>query len=442
MADLRMDPIAHLYRRAGFGPSRQDLMAGRAAGYEATRDALLAGIREEDPTEEIIEPYTRDYNYSEIDDVRAWWYLRMVYSPHPLREKLTLFWHSHFATAVSKVERAEVMRRQNQLFRRKGFGSFRELLLSVAQDPAMLIWLDSNTNKKGNPNENFARELMELFTLGIGHYTERDVREAARAFTGWFVDGAGRFYFNSAQHDFGTKTVLGRTGSFNGTDIIDMLAVMPQTARFISRKLFAFFVHENPSDAEIDALAKVYLDNNTDIGAVVDAIFRSPAFTSREAYLALVKSPVEFIVGAVKALPGQFSPVGMLPALQLMGQDLFEPPNVAGWPGGLAWVNTIAMLTRMNFGNAMISARPGSRFGNGLDLNSFSLNAGIRDTGTYVDYVLDSMGSVPVTAETRQELVAYMEAPSGLGSVSRRQLDMKTRGLIHLIMSTAEYQLA
>jgi len=445
MADLEMDLIAHLYRRAGFGPSRQDLAAGRSAGYEATRDALLASAQDpsvDQKTEDLIEPYTRDFDFSSIDDVRSWWYLRMVYCPAPLREKMTLFWHGHFATAVSKVENADWMYQQNQLFRKKGFGSFRDLLLAVSQDPAMLIWLDGNSNKKGRPNENYAREVMELFTMGIGNYTEQDVREGARAFTGWFVDGSGSFYFNVAQHDNGVKTFLGQTSKFNGTDIVDILAMQPATARFISRKLFTFFVHDNPTDADIDALAKVYFANNTDIGAVVTAIFKSPAFISKAAYLAKIKSPAEFIVGAIKALPGQFAPVGMLPAFRLMGQDLFEPPNVKGWPGGLDWVSTITMLTRMNFGNSMISARPGSGFGNGLDLNTFSLHAAIDDPGAYVDYVLDAMGSVPVTADTRQQMIAYMEAPAGLNRLPRQQLDMKTRGLIHLIMSTAEYQMA
>jgi hypothetical protein len=186
----------------------------------------------------------------------------------------------------------------------------------------------------------------------------------------------------------------------------------------------------------------VYQDSDTNIGALVTAIFHLPSFTSTDAYLANVKSPAEFIVGAIKALPGQFAPVGMLPAFRLMGQDLFEPPNVKGWSGGLDWVSTITMLTRMNFGNSMISARPGSGFGNGLDLNSFSLNAGITDPGGYVDYLLEAMGSVPVTADTRAQMVAYMGAPGSLSSLTRQQLDMKTRGLIHLIVSTAEYQMA
>jgi hypothetical protein len=174
----------------------------------------------------------------------------------------------------------------------------------------------------------------------------------------------------------------------------------------------------------------------------VTAIFHLPSFTAQDAYLSRVKSPAEFIVGAIKALPGQFSPVGMLPAFTLMGQDLFEPPNVKGWPGGLDWVSTITMLTRMNFGNSMISARPGSGFGNGLDLNTFALNAGITDPGAYVDYLLEAMGSVPVTDPARLEMIGYIQAPRDLSSLSARQLDMKTRGLIHLIMSTAEYQMA
>jgi uncharacterized protein (DUF1800 family) len=333
------------------------------------------------------------------------------------------------------------MQKQNLLFRRKGFGSFRDLLLAVSQDPAMLIWLDGRLNVVGKPNENYAREVMELFTMGIGNYTEHDVREAARAFTGWTLSG-NSFHYDASKHDNKPKTVLGQTGNFNGTDIVDMLAVRPETARFLSRKLYTFFVHDHPTDDEINALAKVYLDSKTDIGVLVTAIFHSAAFTSSDAYLSKVKSPAEFIVGAIKALPGQFSPVGMLPAFRLMGQDLFEPPSVKGWPGGLDWVSTITMLTRMNFGNSMISARPGSGFGNGLDLNRFSLNTGINDPGAYVDYLLEAMGAVPVTADTRQQMIAYMQAPGGLNSLSRRQLDMKTRGLIHLIMSTAEYQMA
>lgn len=443
MADLVIDPIAHLYRRAGFGPSRDDLIEGRRRGYDATRDALLAGVNEPDLTEELIEPYTRDYNFSDIEDVRMWWYLRMIHNPSPLREKMTLFWHGHFATAVSKVEKANLMRKQNQLFRAKGLGSFRDLLLDVSRDPAMLIWLDSNSNKKGNPNENYARELMELFSIGIGHYSERDVREAARAFTGWFIDGGGRFFFSAKDHDTGIKTLptFGLSGNLNGTDVVNMLAVHPQTARFVSRKLFTFFVHDHPSDDEIDALAKTYLENGTNIGAVVTAIFKSPSFLSKDAYLALVKSPAEFIVGAIKAMPSQFAPRGMLPAFRLMSQDLFEPPSVKGWAGGLDWISTITMLTRMNFGNFMVTARPQGGLGNGLDLNRFSLNAGIRDTAAYVDYVLDAMGGVTIFPETRRELIAYVGTPT-FASLSRTNQDMKTRGLIHLIMSTAEYQMA
>ncbi len=443
MADLAKDSIAHLFRRAGFGPSRADLTAGRNAGYEATLAALLAPTRdpyprdEEQAEEDLIEPYTRDYNYSDIDDVRKWWYLRMVTSPAPLREKMTLFWHGHFATAVSKVEKAELMRKQNQLFRRKGFGNFRDLLLAVSEDPAMLIWLDGNQNKKGKPNENYAREVMELFTLGIGNYTEHDVREGARAFTGWGVDGAGRFHFTPADHDDGVKTFLVQTGKFTGTDIVEMLATRPETARFLSRKLFTFFVHDHPTDEEINALAKIYLDNNTSIGAMVEAIFKSASFTSKDAYLSQIKSPAQFIIGAIKALPGQFAPIGMLPAFRLMGQDLFEPPSVKGWAGGLDWVSTITMLSRMNFGNYMITVRPGPNgLGNGLDLRAFVLNAGLTNTPDFVDYVLDSMGAVPLTPESRQELIAYV------GPFSSANVDMKTRGLIHLIMSAAEYQMA
>jgi uncharacterized protein (DUF1800 family) len=371
----------------------------------------------------------------------------MLSTSRPLVEKLTLFWHGHFATAISKVKDPDAMLAQNELFRAKGMGRFRDLLLAVSQDPAMLYWLDSNTNRKGHPNENYAREVMELFTMGIGHYTETDVQEGARAFTGWFVqktaNNLGAFFFNAQQHDNGVKNFLDHTGNLNGTDIVDILAYRPETARFLSRKLWVWFIHDHPTDADIEPLAQLYLAKDTEIRPLVEAILRHPAFTSDEAYLAQVKSPVEFEIGALRALPGSFNPL-LLPAyLRQMGQELFNPPNVKGWDGGMDWISTTTLLARVNFADAFTSARPGGNaksFGDGIDVAALVKGFTATTAAELVDQLAAHLGPVPINDGSRAEMVAYMDAPGGLSTLTPAQLDTKVRGLIHLILGTAEYQ--
>jgi len=449
MAGLTMDPIAHLYRRAGFGATPAELVAARQQGYDATLNQILTYDQAPDAADAAIAQFQPLLNLTALAGIQAWWAIRMLTTSRPLVEKMTLFWHGHFATADSKVNDPAAMLNQNLLFRSQGMGRFRDLLLAVSEDPAMLYWLDNNTNRKGHPNENYAREVMELFTLGIGNYTEQDVQEGARAFTGWFTTHAvggkslGQFHFDTTQHDFGSKTFLGQTGNFNGTDIVDILAHRPETARFLTRKLWVWFINDTPTDADIAPLAQLYLDQDTQIRPVVEALLRHPAFTSDAAYLAKVKSPPEFVIGATRMLPGQFNPLALPGWMTLMDQELFNPPNVKGWDGGMAWISTTTLLERANFADAVASARGGpltKGIGPGIDITALLQGITATTALDLVDQLAERLGPVPLNAGSRAELAAYLNAPNGLAAMTPTEIDTKVRGLIHLIMGTAEYQ--
>jgi len=241
------------------------------------------------------------------------------------------------------------MFKQNELLRDKGMGRFRELLMGITEDPAMLIWLDGAQNRKASPNENYGREIMEVFTIGVGNYTEDDVKAAARAFTGYQIDKSGSSFFNPKQHDDGTKTFLGQTGNFGPQDIVSILASHPATAKSIARKLFAYFAYDNPSDDTVSRIANVYTRTDGDIKAVVEAILNSDEFWSAQAHLGLVKSPVEYLTTALRSLGATVNPKAAVATLNSMGQLPFDPPSVFGWPDGAAWINTSTMLDRYNF---------------------------------------------------------------------------------------------
>ena len=288
-------------------------------------------------------------NAIETQRLALWWAERMLVTRRPLEEKLTLFWHGHFATGNTKVRDTRMMLRQNEMLRANAAGSFRDLLAGILTDPAMLVYLDNGENRKGHPNENFGRELLELFTMGVGNYTEQDIREASRAFTGWTNDVL-EFRFDPATHDDGEKTFLGRTGAFNGDDIIDIILDTPVTAHYISAKLYRFFVREELDESTRVALGATFRDAGYELKPLLRRVFLSRDFYSPASYATQVKSPVHLVVSTYRKLGLTALPTipdfGRLTAR--LGQTLFNPPNVAGWAGGRTWITPASLLERGN----------------------------------------------------------------------------------------------
>jgi uncharacterized protein (DUF1800 family) len=358
--DLRR--VVHLHRRAAFAATWEELQRDLADGPAASIDRLLTGQANVHAPAEFAATAgllaDTAVAASDIGRLKASWFYRFLFSPDPLGEKLTLLWHDHFATANSKVQDPALMRRQNDTFRRHARGQFSELLNASVREPALLLYLDAQANRKGHPNENLARELMELFTLGVGHYSEADVKEAARALTGWTVE-EGQFAEEAARHDDGEKSILGKSGAWTGADLLKQLGQHPATAERIATKLCRVFLREKVASAEaVQALAAGLQSHDQDIGWATGVILRSELFFTGANLGRRVLSPVEFVAGAVRAL-SMFDPVPSTLALAdqaaRMGQDLFEPPNVGGWPAGRAWIHTRSMIGRANFAAALVS---------------------------------------------------------------------------------------
>ena len=345
--------IPHLLRRASFGASPTELASYEALGVNGAASQLINYEQIDNTTlpdqPNITMEFVRKPSTRETVNLVWWWIDRMVNTQRPLEEKMTLFWHNHFATAIYKVRSPYLMFKQNQLLRSKGMGNFRDLLMGITEDPAMLIWLDGALNKKIAPNENYGREVMEVFTIGVGNYTEDDVKAAARSFTGYQIDRSGNSFFNANQHDNGVKTFLGQTGNFGPQDIVGILATHPATAKFIARKLFAYFAHDNPSDDTVNRIANVYTTTGGNIKAVVEAVLDSDEFWSTQAYLSQVKSPVIYLTTALRSLGATVNSKAAVGTLNNMGQLPFDPPSVFGWPDGAVWINTSTMLDRYNF---------------------------------------------------------------------------------------------
>ena len=288
-------------------------------------------------------------NTIETQRLGVWWGERMLTTPRPLEEKLTLFWHGHFATGANKVRDARMMRQQNEMLRRHASGRLRDLLVGILQDPAMLVFLDNGENVKAHPNENFGRELLELFTMGVGNYAERDVREAARAFTGWTNDALA-FKFDKEQHDFATKTFLGATGPLDGTDIIDKILEQPVTGEFVAAKLYRYFVREDVAPAVRADLGRQFKASGYQMKPLLKRIFLSKDFYASSSMATQIKSPVVLVVSTYKKLGLRQLPTipdfGRLTGS--LGQTLFDPPNVAGWAGGRTWITPATLLQRGN----------------------------------------------------------------------------------------------
>ena len=410
---MAYDPrVQHLLRRAGFGTTPSEAQAFSQRGFSATLEALVdfnrtpddvdgligqAGYAAVTPSAGAAEPFSPS---TFINDARQRWLFRMVHSGRPLQEKMTLFWHQHFATAYSKIanavggpaatqmmaakasEHPAGLRGQIELFRDYALPNFRDLLFEVARDPAMLYWLDGRLNTKARPQENFSREIMELFTIGVGQFTEADVYAGARVFTGWNLQRIGeardpgtfyQFFFNPAQHDTDPKTfsfpILGsgdRTiparaaadGMRDGVDLISALARHPETGRRLARRLWSFFVSEIqvPDEAFVGRIAAVYRQSDCQMAPVVRAVLSSREFDSTSSHFARYSWPVEYVARALKEVGAAAFPLNVaLGPLSNMGQQLFEPPDVAGWERGTAWFSTAAMLARMNFASTLMS---------------------------------------------------------------------------------------
>lgn len=368
---LTAEDARHLLTRTGFGAAPDQIAAYTGLSWNAAVERLLTGVRTEphlDPPLWMDEPppdfaavrrlpeeerrdRQREYRRLQLRrgfELKAWWWREMVETDSPLTERLTLFWHNHFTSEFRKVRAPKLMYAQNALLRRHALGNFRELLYEIYRDPAMLIYLDGRTNQKNRPNENFARELMELFTLGEGHYTEHDIKQAARAFTGWLVRPlAGESHFVERRYDGGEKEFLGRKGRFDAESVIDIILEEPQVARYVVGRLWVEFVSPAPDPDEIERLARLFRERDYELRPVVRELLLSPHFRAEANRGVLIKSPADLLAGTVRtfAIPiGDGRP--LVAYSRQLGQDLFDPPNVKGWPGGTDWIDSNTLIAR------------------------------------------------------------------------------------------------
>jgi uncharacterized protein (DUF1800 family) len=350
----------------------------------------------------------------------AWWMKRMAGDSHLLQEKLTLFWHGHFTTSFREERMAMLMWEQNELLRKMAAGNFGHLLHAISRDPAMLDYLNNNQNRKGHPNENYAREVMELFTLGIGNYTEDDVKEGARAFTGWMHDGQ-QFVFNRRQHDDGVKRFLNHIGNFDGNDVLDIILEHPSCPKFISSELFAYFVYPDPEPNLVESMGHLLKQSKYELRPLLKTIFTSRAFYSSDAIGVQIKSPVQLVAGTVHMLGiAPPPPQMMFQALTLMGQVPLMPPNVKGWPGGHTWVNASTMFMRYNAGVRLAQGK--------LELGELP-----DEPEAAVDVLVERLIRRPIEPDKRQVLVD--------GYKSRKDPEQAVRETVQLIVSMPEYQL-
>ena len=467
MASNELALTAHLLRRAGFGATRDELESYVAQGYEATVEQLLHPELAPALDEDVLRRYQIDQNsLMLIESSQAYWMYRIINTHRPLEEKMALFWHGLFATAYGKLNHAKAVVNQTNTFRRHGLGSFATLLLELSRDPAMIFWLDNKDNHKDAPNENFGRELLELFSMGIGNYTEDDVKACARAFTGWTIANAdymsvrasrdsiwpyGRldwqFEYLPEDHDDGPKTFLGQTGAFNGEDIIDIICRQPATAWFVAQKLYCFFVSDTPNEASIQVLADEFQGSDGDIRSVMRSLFLSDFFQSDAVRLARVKSPTELVAGTARLTGNhrfpEWSIVNLAMDANFMGQEILNPPTVEGWHAGSEWIDTGNLVERVNSAALEISdvTQPGVR----------AILEGIRSTGAelspaqFVDSCLQYLGQYEIGDKTRQSLVSHAERDGDLVFDRRGAAEcseQRITEMLQLVVATREYQLA
>ena len=464
--------LAHLMRRAGFGATRDELEGYAAQGYTATVDELLNPGDPDVMPDDIIRRYHVDQSeLRQLDGAGANWLYRMITTRCPLEEKIALFWHGLFATGYSKLNQARALLNQIDMFRNHGLGRFDNLLVELSKDPAMLLWLDNTDNHKGAINENYGRELLELFSMGIGNYTEDDIKECSRAFTGWTLGNAEymavragkdsiwpysriawHFQFRDWDHDDGEKTFLGETGNFNGEDIIEIIARQEPTARFVCTRLFQFFAAdkvEGEGEQVIEDMMKAYFDSGYEIRAVLRSLFLSDYFTAENARYARVKGPVELLVGAIRQAGSYREPTLGVHQLAYqgfyMGQGLLQPPSVEGWHEGMEWIDSGSLVERVNFVAQELSSldKPGVR---AIIDRLAAANDGVLTPEELVDQCLDLLGPVAVEDNTRAALVDFAAAGGGALNLSGHQAgdaaEQRVSNVLRVIASTREYQLA
>ena len=435
------EAAAHLLRRAGFGGTPEDAEVLAAAGLEGAVDRLLTddgrGLPSPPATDPAEQARRRDLRRKRRDNapmalaqagafkretretfdaLRFWWLECMRTGSACVREKLTLFWHGHFATSQTKVRFNHLMLVQNETFRRLGTGPFRELCAAMVKDPAMLVWLDGRESRAKAPNENFAREILELFTLGEGNYTEEDIREAARCFTGWVVDPEnGESMFVPLRHDDGRKKLLGKSGKFGAEDAVDIICSQPHCAEFLAANLWEFYAYPQPAPDLVRSLAAHYRKNNLRTGELLREIFTHPEFYSTRARATQIKSPVQWMVQAARETGRQLLPSGMaLPLAAELGQNLFMPPSVKGWDGGTAWINSATLIQRSNTARLFTVAAPPlpDEAAESMDAAAWQLVAP-RDTRADASSLFRRLERVflaaPAGPATRQRLAALLE---------------------------------
>lgn len=497
------DRAAHLLRRAGFGGNRDDVRKLHELGLEkavsylvdfekieqthpdprallapepGSAKARLDSLPDDERRE--VRQQLRSLNQAALEELRAWWIERMILTPRPFEEKMVLFWHGRFTSGADEVKFARLLSEQNAMLRKNAVGRYGDLLLAVCKDRAMLKYLDGDSNRKDHPNENFARELLELFTLGTGNYTEQDIKEAARAFTGWSA-GLDGFRFRRGQHDFGEKAFLGRKGKFDGDDIVQIILEQPAASRHLARSLLLFFVTDSPSDELVSALAAKLAATRFDVRESLRALFLSEAFYADRVMFNHIKSPPEFIVGIARSLQATDADAyAFVVASRSMGQDLFQPPNVKGWDGGRAWINSATLYSRYDFIGLFLAGTPDPMFERrSKRVEELShIRADLRDRfpdeipmltaepmvlhrrqprfdaskllGDKRDWtadelatrLLESLQSNLLTTETRESLVQRLGGDATL-EVSHGDTQSKIREALYYLMTQPEFQL-
>jgi uncharacterized protein (DUF1800 family) len=477
-----LQKAAHLLNRAGFGGTPDEIKAFYELGFDHAVNSVLDGPDDSlqfpkpdwaqprnilqarqsmmamtDADRKTAQQQLQKQFRQDDADLINWWLQRMRYTTNPFREKMTLFWHGHFATSVQKVRETYLMWLQNETLREHAFGNFGLMVKAISRDPAMLIWLDTRESKRDHPNENFARELMELFTLGIGNYTEDDIQQSARAFTGYRIDPRDEsFRYAPFQHDGTDKHFLGKTGPFTGDDIIDIILEQPACARFISKELWSFYAYEDPGTALVNALASNLRGTSYEIRPLMSTIFRSSEFYSEDSMRTQIKSPVQWVVQTAKILDTPMPrPQIAINALRQLGQVPFAPPNVKGWDGGKAWITTSTLLYRYNMANFAVGngplridpvrkvANPNGPHANGFDVQNYSgpdlakiIPSIVRnDPKRLVAYLCFRLYQDPLTARDTATFVKYVS------DHGPNPTDDALRELLHLMMSTPQYQL-